>query len=109
MNTQEEQLNSMDAVKKFSNNEVAEFMVDAEVYEDGEKKYNYANIGFQQSYNVGYMQHVVNLIWEYDTTQKEEYHKRNLRGSYNTNFQIMSFRNGMLIIEDDNITIYITK
>lgn len=109
MNTREEQISSISAVKDFSNNKVAEFPVDAEVCENGIVKFHYSNIGFQQSYNAGYMQHTVNLMWEYDNTQSEDFRERNLHGSYNTNFQIMSYRNGALIIEDGNITIYITK
>lgn len=110
MLSEKEKQISILAVKDFSNNNTSEFYVDVQVCENGKEKYYYSNIEFKQSYDVSYMQHTVYLFWENDSKQEEnDFHKRNLHGKYNTNFQRMSLNKKMLVIEDGDITMYVIK
>jgi len=107
MLSEDKKSDSIIAVQEFSDNEEGEFFVDVEVYENGIKKYYYSDITFIQSYDARYGQHTVNIVWEDDTTQSASYAERGLRGCYNTNFNEMRYTNQMLVIENNNITLYI--
>lgn len=58
------------------------------------------------SYNFGYMQYSVSILWSFDDLVMR---KLGLRGVYNTNFQGFSYSDGNLVIEDDSIEILISK
>lgn len=58
------------------------------------------------SYDVGYAQYRVTIIWSFDDAVMR---KMGLHGSYNTNFQDFIYSNGLLTIMANNIEINISK
>ncbi len=58
------------------------------------------------SYDVGYMQYRVTIIWAFDDNVMR---KMGLHGSYNTNYQEFMYSAGLLTIISDNIEINISR
>lgn len=75
------------------------------VTEDGEPLYRYWDIGAEVHYRAGYRQIEVQLTWEDDIDQAENYSARGLHGVYNTNFNKMRAVGGALVIRDGNYTV----
>ena len=71
-----------------------------------EVKYVYNDICIRVSYNAGYMQLDLSVIWEDDSNQVP-YKQLGLHGSYNTTFQSFEFSNDTLRWIDGNNEILI--
>lgn len=70
------------------------------------QQYLYSDVNVSISYNIGYMQMDVDIVWEDDTKQRD-YSTLGLHGRYNSNFQEFSCSNGTLTWEDGENTISI--
>ena len=66
-----------------------------------EVEYLYNDISVRVSYNAGYMQLDLFVIWE-DDSKQVPYKQLDLHGSYNTTFQSFEFFNGTLRWIDGN-------
>lgn len=66
----------------------------------------YRDVHLAVSYNYGYMQMDVDVMWEEDKLQKP-YQSLGLHGKYNTNFQEFTFNGGYLSWQDGENTISI--
>ena len=76
------------------------------VINDG-SEYEYNNITVRVSYNAGYMQLDLSVIWEDDSVQVP-YKQLGLHGIYNTSYQDFTFSNGCLQWTDDDNEISLT-
>lgn len=66
---------------------------------EGSANYCYRNIRMSITYNYGYMDYQVSLLWEDDADQPD-YKSLDLHGYYSTNFQNFVFSNGTLTFTD---------
>ena len=73
---------------------------------NNKEEYIYSNIDIRVTYNCGYMQLNLDVLWENDTTQIS-YKELGLHGTYNTNFQSFSYLNDLLKWTDNENTIYL--
>ena len=89
---------SMNAVKQAIGGEFFSGKVDAIVSQNG-CNYFYSHIYMKVSYNIGYMQIDVELIWE-DDLQQPDYHEMGLHGKYSTKYQTFRYDKGNLMWED---------
>ena len=100
---------SINAIKDFMSyckvTDGIEIKAEVEVYDDTELIHQgLANV--YCSYDVGYMQYRVTIIWAFDDNVMR---KMGLHGSYNTNYQEFMYSAGLLTIISDNIEINISK
>ncbi|MBR7008378.1 MAG: hypothetical protein IKH90_07100 [Ruminococcus sp.] len=100
---------SISAIKDFMSyckaKEGIEIKAEVEVYDDTELIHQ-GSADVYCSYDVGYMQYRVTIIWCFDDAVMK---KMGLHGSYNTNFQEFTYTSGVLTIIDNNIKINISK
>lgn len=82
-----------------------EIKAEVEIYYDT-KLIHQGSANVYCSYDVGYMQYRVTIIWAFDDNVMR---KMGLHGSYNTNYQEFMYSNGLLTIIADNIKINISK
>ena len=70
------------------------------------EEYMYRDIYIRVTYNYGYMQFDLDVLWEDDNTQIY-YKELGLHGTYNTNYQSFSYSNNLLKWTDNENTIYL--
>jgi len=101
-------MSSLQAVKKFTRNQESfTGNSDISVYKNGELQWHYRNIYIRCYFVVSYGQYTIEIMWENDKKQYQTYHERGLHGQYNTNFQEMKYKDGVLIIIADEYEICI--
>ena len=100
---------SINAIKDFMSyckvTDGIEIKAEVEIYYDT-KLIHQGSANVYCSYDVGYMQYRVTIIWAFDDNVMR---KMGLHGSYNTNYQEIMYSNGLLTIIADNIKINISK
>lgn len=101
--------NSIHAVKRFMSycdaKDGTEIPVAVKAYENSELIHNGKALLYC-SYNHGYMQYETSIQWSFDDYVMRQL---GLHGTYNTNFQLYSYSDGHLTVEDGNTSIIITK
>lgn len=100
---------SVSAVKRFMNDCAAKdgtkIITAIDVFENGEMIHTGKGEVYC-SYNHGYMQYSVSILWSFDDYVMR---KLGLHGTYNTNYQSFSYSDGLLVVEDDDLKICISK
>ena len=94
-------MSSISAVKDaIGGGETFSGTLDVTVFHGG-NTYLYRNVFVSVSYNIGYMQMDITILWEDDRTNPA-YSSLGLHMGYNTNFQDFRFENGYLSWNDGN-------